>query len=139
MIPSNAYRKQQNTGWTRIDLVLALFDGAIERLDRALEALKAGDSATAWPLQGRVQTIVMQLMAGINLDVGDPNSINLMRLYEFCTHHLSQQDIPKLESVRRVLDTLREGFRAIRDEAVNLERTGAIPPADSIRLLATVG
>jgi flagellin-specific chaperone FliS len=135
-----AYRQQQQANhWTRIDLVLALYDGAIERLDRALSALQAGDEIQARGLLGRVQAIVVELAAGIHIDAGDPNSANLLRLYEYFAHTLAGTELSKLTSVRKSLAMLREGFRAIRPEALSLERMGTIPSLDGPRLILAVG
>jgi flagellin-specific chaperone FliS len=139
MIPSRAYRQQQEAGWARIDLLLALYDGAIERLHRAVAALRRGDDAAAGPPLARAQLLVLQMAAGINLDVGDPSSPNLLRLAEFCVHAIASRGPDKIEAAARCLETTREGFRAIRDEAVRLERSGAIPPACDSRLLEQVG
>ena len=49
---------------------------------------------------------------------------------------LAEGGIDNLQSALRVLTTLREGFRAIRDEAVELEKTGKIPAADELVMLA---
>jgi flagellin-specific chaperone FliS len=139
MLASRTYQKQQASGWTRIDLLLALYDGAIERLDRALVALRQGDKLSAIPLLARVQTIVLELAAGTNPETGDPSSANLMRLYEFFATSLAGTELGVLESVRRSFHTLREGFQEIRDEAIQLERSGAIPSLDGVRILSAVG
>jgi flagellin-specific chaperone FliS len=47
----NPYRRYQQsepeTGWTRIDLLLALYDKALERLDKAEAGLRTGDRTGA--------------------------------------------------------------------------------------------
>lgn len=137
MIATTAYRQsQQPTSWARIDLLLALYDGALERLDGALRALKAGDAPAAVPLLARVQAIVLELAAGVRLDVGDPSAVNFLRLYEFFARCLAGTDLPRLESVRRSMATLREGLRGIRQEAVELERSGAVPRVDGGQVIA---
>jgi flagellar biosynthetic protein FliS len=138
MIPARAYRRQPEAG-CRIDLLLSLYDGAIERLKAALDALRRADGEKARPLLVRVQMIVLGLAAGVNLEVGDPASANLLRIYEFCVHALTQGKVEEVASALNCLETLREGFRAIRDEAVQLERSGEIPPIEATRLVETVG
>ncbi|MBY0228116.1 MAG: flagellar protein FliS [Gemmataceae bacterium] len=139
MIPSRAYRQQQDAGWTRIDLLLALYDGTIDRLRRALAALRQGDPAAAAPLLARVQMLLLQMAAGINPDAGDPSSADLLRLAEFCIHAAASGEAEKIEAAASCLETVREGFRAIRDEAVRLERSGAVPPARNGPLLEMCG
>ncbi len=139
MIPYHAYRRQQEVTGTRIDLLLSLYDGAIERLETARDLLRQGNAAAAQPLLVRVQMIVLGLAAGVNLEVGDPSSPALLQLYEFSIHALGSGKVEDVEAVLRCLDTVREGFRAIRDEAVRLERSGAIPPLTAARLVEAVG
>lgn len=140
MSPMKAYKQQQQpTSWPRIDLLLALYEGAIERLNKALPLLRAGDETAARHYLARVQGIVLELAAGINLEVNDPASVNLLRLYEFFVHATAGTDPKQLEAVLRSLTTLRDGFREIRRDAVELERTGAIPACDSPRMMVAMG
>ena len=134
MNPLRAYTQHQTrTHSSRIDLLLALYDGAIERLEKAIFTLRNGDQTAALPLLLRAQAMVMEMSAGINLDAEDPSSINLMRLYEFFAHAIAKREVATLESVVKSMATLREGFRAIRAEALQLEHGGAIPSVDGPR------
>lgn len=137
MNPYRQYRKPEPTaGWTRIDLLLALFDGALARLDKAEAALVAGDPTAALPLLVKAQLILAELAAGVRLDGGNEETgTNLLRLYEYATHELRQ---PRLDGVRRargVISTVRAGFEAIRDEAAELERTGRLQSADRLQMV----
>lgn len=132
MTPLRTYRQHQEAvAWTRIDMLLALYDGLIDRLGRALAALESNDSGTAGTLMMRSQTLVMEMLAGVNPEAGDPASKDLIRLYEFVANAIARADKRHLESAIRVLGTLREGFRGIRAEAVQLERDGVIPSLHS--------
>ena len=63
-------------------------------------------------------------------------STNLLRLYEFVSHQLVNFTTESLDSATLVLSTVGDGFRSIRDEAVNLEKTGQIPTAVDAAVLA---
>jgi hypothetical protein len=54
----------------------------------------------------------------------------LLRLYEFVSYCISTRQPDQLDAGVRVLRTLKQGFDAIRDVAVELERSGAIPAVD---------
>ena len=133
-----AYRRTQAQSLpaTRIELLLALYDKAVERITAAEDALHAGDRPRALPLTAKAQLIVMELAAGVRTDVDPATGTNMLRLYEFVTYKLAEGGIDNLQSALRVLTTLREGFRAIRDEAVELEKTGKIPASDELVMLA---
>src|SRR5947209_4657151 len=124
--PYRAYQERSGTEWTRIDMLLALYDGAVERLEAAALAMHSGQDAVAVPLLARAQLLVCDLAAGV-----DPNaagSDNFLRLFEFVVHAIRCRSGEKVEAALNVLRTLREGFRTIRPEAVALENSGVIPP-----------
>ncbi len=139
MTHARAYRQQQDAGWTRIDTLLALYDGAIERLQMALAALRRGDGEAAGPPLARAHLLLLQMAAGINLDAGAPSSPGVLRLVEFCMHAAASREPDKLEAAVTCLETVREGFLAIRPEAVQLERTGVIPPLRASQVVEQYG
>lgn len=136
----NPYRRYQqtepDTGWTRIDLLLALYDKALERLDRAEEALRAGDASGAKTLLLKVQQIVMALADGVRVEVNPEMNTNILRLYEFVMNQVARATVPAVAHARKVLRTLREGFEAVRVEANEMERAGRLAPAEKAQLLA---
>jgi flagellin-specific chaperone FliS len=129
MNPYNAYRQQSESpsAWTRIDVLLALFDKGILRLEQAHQALTAGDRAGALGLLCKAQLAVMSLASCI--DPASPQGVDMLRLYEFATHAMSLATADDVLAARNVLGTLRQGFRSIRAEAADLERRGALPAA----------
>jgi flagellin-specific chaperone FliS len=60
---------------------------------------------------------------------------NYLRLYEFVVHRLKDLRLPNLADAIKVLTTLREGFAAIRDEGVAMERRGELASADRLQTL----
>jgi flagellin-specific chaperone FliS len=131
MNPYRAYQGRAYSNWLRIDLLLALYDGAIERLEAAVAALRKQDRASAAPLLARARLIVAGLISGVDPSQGEL-AVQFLRLYEFVNRGLEAGSVKGLEGALRVLRTLREGLRAIRPEAVELERQGHIPPADAL-------
>jgi flagellar protein FliS len=138
MNPYAAYQQQAPVAITRIDLLLALYDGAIDRIGKALAALAKGDRTAALPLIARTQLIVTELAAGVRMDVDPSMGSNALRLYEFAVHQLARADSEGLTSALNVLTTLRVGFETIRKEAAEMERTGQIPNADSIQTFSSL-
>ena len=131
MNPYLAYQNNQNPAWTRIDMLLALYDGAIGRLEAASAALLLNDAVKAGPLLERSLAIVAELAAGLDFRHGEL-PVNLLRLYEFAVHCIATRTVGKVEDALGVLRELREGMLGIRDEAVRLEREGLIPPANTV-------
>src|SRR5262245_47068070 len=130
----HAYQQNSAPAYTRIDMLLALFSGAIERMEAAADALRRNNPFPALSLLAKAQLIVAELASGVNPEAGEV-SINLLRLYEFVSHCISTRQPEQLDAAVRVLCSLKQGFDAIRDEAVELERQGAIPAVDVGHLL----
>jgi flagellar protein FliS len=116
------YRKAEgSSGWTRIDLLLAVYDKALERLNQAEAALKAGQVSTAVPCIAKAQLAVSVLAGGVRAGEGNEQGVNMLRLYDFVVRELREPRIERIENARKVLDTLRQGFEKIRGEANALE------------------
>ncbi|AWM37367.1 flagellar protein FliS [Gemmata obscuriglobus] len=138
MNPYRRYQQQSEpaTGWTRMDLLLALYDKALERLDKAEAALQARDQAGAVTLLLKAQQIVMALAEGVRVEVNPEVNGNILRLYEYAAHELARADLEGVGNVRKVLRTLREGFEAVRAEGNAMERDGRLTPMSHAAVVA---
>lgn len=134
MNPYSTYQSQSAPSWTRIDMLLALFDGGVERCEQALEALERQDQRAAKWLLVKARLIVLGLASGVIMD-GDPVTTTILRVYEYAQHALGQGRVEDVRGALSVLCILREGFRKIRPEAVELERRGLIPPINTTSTL----
>ncbi len=139
MNPYRSYKPNEPaSGWTRIDLLLALYDKALERLDRAEGSLLAGEPQDAVPQLAKTQHIIAELAAGVRVEVNPEANTNVLRLYEYLAAELSRPAIENIGNARKVLRTLREGFEAVRAEANELERTGRLESADRAQLVLAI-
>lgn len=121
-----AYRKNAVAGWTRIEMLLAIYDNAIASLDGGIEALNTRDQNSFARQQLRSFQLLVLLLDGIDVKSGETAS-RIRDLCVYCIEQTSTGSIENWTSAREVLVTLREGFQAIREEANQLEATGAIP------------
>lgn len=135
----NTYQKyrvgEPQTGLTRIDLLLALFDGALARLDKAAMALTNGDVPVATPYMSKAQLIVTELAAGVRVEVDEEMGKNMLRLYEYVVHELGTPRLANVKNAIKILGILREGFDGIRDEANKLEKSGELVAADRMQMV----
>jgi flagellar biosynthetic protein FliS len=138
MNPYAAYQQKAKVASTRIDLLLALYDGAIERIGQARAALQQGDRLQAWSRVAWTQLIVAEIANGIRLDANPEIGANILRLTEYVAHQLTHPDEENLTAAQNVLTTLRDGFAAIRAEAIQLERAGQIPPVDAVQTISSL-
>jgi flagellin-specific chaperone FliS len=141
MNTAHAYRQDRHEpcAWYRIDLLLAAYDGTIDRIEQAQSLLKDGDRQAAWPLIVRAQRIILELYGGLNLRYGVIPE-NMQKLYLYTLYCLSFGDREHLDSAESILRRIREGLRDVRDEAVELEVRGELHPVDhDTRRLLAVG
>lgn len=135
----NVYQKYRAAeplvGMTRIEVLLALFDGALSRLDKAARALTNGDVPVATPYMAKAQLIVSELATGVRVDVAEEMGTNMLRLYEFVVNELRTPRLKNVESAIKILTTLREGFEAIKDEAVALEKRGDLVGSNRLQMV----
>jgi flagellar secretion chaperone FliS len=137
MNPYNAYRRQEATpGWTRIDMLLALYDGAIERLKKSAELFRRNQASEAIPLLARTQLILSELAAGVRPEIAGESGAALLQLYLYIVDRIKKPDAARSEEGAKLLETVREGFAAIRDQAADMERRGEIPNADRVQTLS---
>jgi flagellar secretion chaperone FliS len=136
MNPYQKYdRSEPSIGWTRIEMLLALYDGAITRLNKAAMALSNGDVPVATPYLAKVQLIVSELATGVRVEFDEEMGTNMLRLYEFVVNELRTPKIANVENAKRILTILREGFDNIRDEANALEKSGELVAAGRLQML----
>lgn len=123
---SHAYRKNALAGWSRIEMLLAIYDNAIASFDAGIDFLSRKSISDFAPQQIRTLQLLVLLLDGINADSGEV-ARNTRDLCVFCIEQASTADPQNWRGAREVLVTLREGFRGIREEAIQLEATGQIP------------
>jgi flagellin-specific chaperone FliS len=133
----NPYKKYQGgTGQQplRIDVILSLYEEVIERVQKTLEAAQRGDTAGVQKLLPPIHLIISALASAADGHAGEL-SLNLLKLFDFVVHCLKTPDAMHLEPALGVLRTLHDAFLTIRDEAAQLERSGAIMSVDRMHEL----
>jgi flagellar protein FliS len=128
-----AYRRIQTETASPADLILQLYDGLLNNLQRADDAMTAGqDLAAANAALLRAQDIVMELVASLDLDAGEIAQ-QLADLYQYVYQRLIEAN------VRKDRDAIAEVIRLmgrIRDAWAQIARTApaaAAPAAYSFR------
>lgn len=118
---ASAYKQTGIKTATRGQLLIMLYESAIQNLKRASQALDAKDLAAKGVAIGKTHDILNELMNTLNHDVGGDISANLERLYGFMIDQLIQANAAgisntdeaqvKLQTVQKLLQTLLEGWR----------------------------
>ncbi len=131
MYPSrhSAYRQSTATSWTRIDMLLALYDGALFATQHAKQAVRQGDATALARHQPHSQRLITELIAGVDVEQGEL-ARNVHRLLMFCLMQTTGRSAEEWAAAVSILKQLREAFMQIRDEAARMEHSGQIPKLD---------
>ncbi len=127
MASRHAYKNTQSTPLTRVEMLLALYDGALQKLSEVRTALAKQDRLAAEAALLRAQRIVLELYAGLNKD-GSELTRNLAELYLFVLDRLTQSPTPDIDSAEQILTKLRASWQQIAPVAQEMEQRGEIPP-----------
>ena len=123
------YQGHGAVSWTRIDMLLALYDAALLELEKARIAHDQADHLLAKRHCIKALRVICQLRSGVDPHYGDL-SRQFDRLFEFVTTCIAGGSVANVADAVTVLSTLREGFEGIREEAVEMEKNGTIPPLE---------
>lgn len=129
MNPLKMYRQSQQSNWTRIEMLLALYRETEISMRSSVDALQAEDQSAFAVHQVKTIKLLLAIIDGID-EKQDKLSSNVYHLCLFIFDQVSQESITGLENGLRVLITLKESFEAIETEARQLEAEGTIPPLD---------
>ena len=98
-------------------LLLMLYDGALQFIQQARTKMIANDYAGKGILISKVIDIINELAASLNMDKGGSLAVNLNNLYLLCTARLLRanlkMDVDSLNSVESILSGLRGAYAQI--------------------------
>ncbi len=110
------YRRTKVETLTPGKLLLMLYDGALNNISQAREAIAARDIARAHQHIIKTQDIIMELMATLNMDYAI--SANLYRLYDYLHQRLVDSNINKDPAVLDEVEAMLNDLRQTWDEAI---------------------
>jgi flagellin-specific chaperone FliS len=123
MHPYLACQPRPAGGLARLDLVLALLDGLIDRAEQAARLLGQGDGSAARSVLVNARGLLDRLV-GSGAAGGSEVTTSLLHLYDFVGRRLGTGRVEQVEESLPILRRLRDGFMAIRAQALELERQG---------------
>jgi len=111
-------------GLSRIDMLLVLYDRTIASLEAAKSAKEASDAKMQQQYGYEANKLIMGIHSGLDTDKY-PMAVDVARLLHFIMTRIEQQDF---SDAIKFTKQLRESYAQIRDQAVQLESKGEIPP-----------
>ncbi len=112
------------SGWTRVDMLLEIYDCAITSFQQAKVSLEEQNEDAFGQHFLKGQKAILAIHSGLKPDE-DEIAFNVARLLHFVLQKIEQQEF---DDAVTVLISMRDGFAAIQKEANELEASGQIPP-----------
>ena len=123
------YRKVNTTSANPHQLVLMLYDGAIRFVGQAKRAMDRNKLPEKGLALGKALAIVQELLSNLEEEAAPDLVANLQSLYQYLIERITyaniHNDAEVLDSVRGILDTLRDGWR----QAAELLKVEDQPPS----------
>ena len=118
---SKAYLSTQVNTADRMDLVIALYEGAIGFVSQAMEAVEAGDAEQRGEMISRVSNIIIALSEALDYSQEGGVSGNLFAIYNFQLQQLLEanrtNDIESLQTVKSTLSILLDGWKQVAESS----------------------
>jgi flagellar secretion chaperone FliS len=112
-----SYRRTQVQSRTPLELVVMLYDGALQSLSGARDAIERGNIPARRDAISRALSIISELQSTLNLEEGGTVAASLDELYEFSSRRLldaaMKNDVTPIDEVSRVFTTLRNAWQTI--------------------------
>jgi len=138
--PASAYKSTQIETASQGQILLMLYDGAIQRMKQARDALEKENYEVSHSKLVKAQDIVTELMATLDMDIGGEIAENLYNLYDYILHNLVQANVQKeADLVAEVIPVMGELYGAwqeiINKKGMTIEKARSqvsqnIKPAD---------
>jgi len=114
----NAYTQSKTAVASPVDLVIMLYDGAIDYLDKAATAVNMKETKEKIKYIDKTVAIIDELLKSLNLEAGGEIATNLQDLYIYMMRELTmanlQNDAEKIKHVESLLRELVSAWRQIR-------------------------
>jgi len=119
---AEVYRRTNVDTRSPLELVVMLYDGALQSLGQARDALARNDLAARTTAVSRTLAILTELQGTLNVKEGGAIAEELDRLYAFSISRLldvtTKRDQTAIEDIVRVLTPLRDGWSQIAQQGI---------------------
>ncbi|MBF0538936.1 MAG: flagellar export chaperone FliS [Nitrospirae bacterium] len=113
-----AYINMDISSLSPLDLIIKLYDGAINFLNKAVVAINKKDKVQKIQYLNRSRMIVEELLFSLNVEEGGEVAVNLQDLYTYMLLELTRinasESIDKIYHVQELLKTLRSAWVEIK-------------------------
>ena len=126
----DAYRQTATTSMTRVEMLVALYDKTTRTLEEGIDALGADDIERFRECQQTIYKCLLLLLDGLNPELGEIPE-NIQQLCVFTLQLVTQSSAVNWRQALKVLRPIHQAFEQIREEGIEMELRGEIPPLES--------
>ena len=131
MNPYQKYKQISSRSWTRVDMLLVVYDQVVSALNDGVRLLREDRTTELPAVRLRAMRTLLAIADGLDLNQGDvPNQV--LRLVEYSMEQIKSQSADEWLSAAEVMNKLREGFQEIQEQARKDEYEGRIPALDVV-------
>ena len=111
----SGYKQTVYSTTNKEQIVLMLYDGALNHLNIAQQKIESGDIMTKATHLSKATMIISELSSVLDMEKGGEISSNLRRLYDYVLNQLLQanmnNDVQSIKNAVRVVGILREAWK----------------------------
>jgi len=109
------YKKSVIQTTDRVQIIMMLYDGAVNYLRLARQDIENGDIMSKGARISKVTTIITELSNALDMEKGGEISKNLRSIYDFVLRRLIhanlKNDIKAIDEAQEVISIIRDGWR----------------------------
>ena len=117
---ATAYRQAETESRTPLELVVMLYDGALQHITAARAAMARGDVAAGTRANSRALAIISELQNTLDVERGGEVAASLDELYRYVSSRLVDasfhRDPAPLDEAARLLKPLRDAWSTIAQQ-----------------------
>ncbi|MCA9011659.1 MAG: hypothetical protein KDB01_18025 [Planctomycetaceae bacterium] len=131
MNPYSKYKQASSLSWTRIDMLLVVYDQTVFALDEGQRLLAEKRTSELPGVRLKAMRALVAIVDG--LDLAQPGlPVQILRLVEFSLEQIKSDSADAWRAASNVIGKLREGFLEIQEQARVDEYEGRIPALNAV-------
>ena len=117
----NSYNKIEVSNSSPVDLIIKLYDGAVNFLSKAVLEIQNGKRGEIDYINKSV-AIIEELLSALKIEVGGEVAVNLKELYIYMLMELTKanaaSDVQSILKIQGLLRTLMDGWIEVREQGI---------------------
>lgn len=119
------YRAMETSSKSQLDLILQVYDGAINSFKMASDYYRNKDNEAGFQQLERAKRFITHLYTTLNFEEGGDIAKQLGQLYVFLINQANMiqatKDLNKIDDNINILKNIREGWQGLKDQENNQE------------------